>query len=62
VYTGVSVLPGLIILNAKPEPLPIVDPTNTFASSITQGLTLDIYAYVEASLEFSPTYIKKLTS
>jgi hypothetical protein len=34
----------------------------TFASPITQGLTLDIYAYVEASLEITPTYIKKLTS
>ena len=33
-----------------------------FASAITQGLTLDIYAFVEASLEFTPTYIKKLTS
>jgi hypothetical protein len=34
----------------------------TFNAPITQGLTLDIYAYVEASLEFTPTYIKKLTS
>ena len=33
-----------------------------FDAPITQGLTLDIYAFVEASLEITPTYIKKLTS
>jgi hypothetical protein len=32
-----------------------------FASPITQGLTLDIYAFIEASLEVTPSYIKKLT-
>ena len=32
-----------------------------FASPITQGLTLDIYAFCEASLEITPTYVKKLT-
>ena len=37
VYVGVSELPGLIILNANPDPLPIVDPTNTLASSITEA-------------------------
>ena len=30
-------LPGLIILNAKPDPVPMVDPTNTFASSSTEA-------------------------
>ena len=32
-----------------------------FASPITVGLTLDIYAFCEASLEITPTYVKKLT-
>jgi hypothetical protein len=32
-----------------------------FASPITIGLTLDIYAFCEASLEITPTYVKKLT-
>jgi hypothetical protein len=32
-----------------------------FASPITTGLTLDIYAFCEASLEITPTYVKKLT-
>jgi hypothetical protein len=32
-----------------------------FASPITQGLTLDIYAFCEACLEITPTYVKKIT-
>jgi len=32
-----------------------------FASPITQGLSLDIYAFCEASLEINLTYVKKIT-